>query len=318
MKTSSFLFSVALSFACAQNASAQGSLTPPPGPPGPVMKSLDQVEARIPLVDGQPGVTVAGTGEITITASGSYYLTGNLTCTGSTSCINVGSHNVTLDLNGYTISRTTGTESGTAGIYITGTPGQKVMIRNGFIVGGGTSAGFAAAIDTADAYNGSVHVENVHCSNVRNGITLNFDEGRNSVRDCSVEFSGDLGIKAELVAGCVVRDAATYGILGNVVTACTVRQSGSGIGIAGKANVAKEDLVADACYVNTYTGRGIIGTTISKCMVRTYDAVAINAELVTACTVYRSLSGTALQAGTAVGCSVLNGSTTIDNKYNMP
>src|SRR5215212_8783361 len=79
--------SVALTLLSAFNAQlstahAQGSLTPPPGPVAPVMKSLDQIEARTPFVAGQPGVTLTN-GLYTITQPGSYYLTGNLTCTNS-------------------------------------------------------------------------------------------------------------------------------------------------------------------------------------------------------------------------------------------
>ena len=48
-------------------------------------------------------------------------------------------------------------------ILIAGAAGQKVMIKNGFIVGGGTAAGFANAIITAANTNGSVHVADVHC-----------------------------------------------------------------------------------------------------------------------------------------------------------
>ena len=43
-----------------------GSLTPPPGSPAPTMKSLDQVEARTPLVEGATGVSIIpGSGNIT-------------------------------------------------------------------------------------------------------------------------------------------------------------------------------------------------------------------------------------------------------------
>jgi hypothetical protein len=49
-----------------------GPLTPPPGAPGPAMKSLDVMELRIPLVAGAPGITIAGSGTIAIGLPGSY------------------------------------------------------------------------------------------------------------------------------------------------------------------------------------------------------------------------------------------------------
>src|SRR6266568_6580756 len=73
---------------------AQGSLTPP-GAPAPTMKTLDQIEARTPI----------SSAPFTITDSGSYYLTTNVTVS-SGDAITIAADNVTLDLNGFTISST--------------------------------------------------------------------------------------------------------------------------------------------------------------------------------------------------------------------
>ena len=64
---------------------AQGLLTPP-GAPAPTMKTLDQVEARTPI----------SSAPFTISTSGSYYLTGNLTVTSGTA-ITIAADQVTLD-----------------------------------------------------------------------------------------------------------------------------------------------------------------------------------------------------------------------------
>ncbi len=74
-------------------AFGQGSLTPP-GPPAPMMKTLAQIEPRIPI-SSLP---------ITITNPGSYYLTANLTG-GSGNGITVSSSGVTIDLNGFTLQK---------------------------------------------------------------------------------------------------------------------------------------------------------------------------------------------------------------------
>ncbi|MEK7950753.1 hypothetical protein [Luteolibacter soli] len=296
----------------------QGSLTPPPGAPAPVMKSLNQIEARTPLVAGQAGVTVAPTGEITITTSGSYYLTGNLITTGTTSCINVGTYNVTLDLNGFTVSRTTGTEVNTAGILISGADNQTVTIRNGFIIGGGVAAGFAAAIDTLDGFEGNVHVDNVHCSKVRSGIILNYDEARNSVRNCSVETSGGEGIRAELVSDCTVRDTVGTGIFGQSVSNCHVVQSSSTYaGSAIDYNNSSGSVVSN-CYAISYAAYGIRAYTVTNSYARTTTGTAaISATVATQC-VARRVGGNAISVTTAVGCHALDGAVVATNKYNMP
>lgn len=302
------------------NLHAQGSLTPPPGAPAPVMKTLDQLEARTPLVAGQAGVTVdGGTGAITITARGSYFLTGNLTTTGTASCINVGTHTVSIDLNGFTISRTTGTDSGSAGILISGATGQKVMIKNGFFVGGGTSAGFAAAIDTTDSTSGSVHVEDVHCFNVRNGIILNYEEARNTARNCSVEISGARGIVAEIVSGCVVRNTVGDAIVGDSVSQCSVRQeSATFAGIGINASFSSGTGVVTDCRVVTSNSIGIKANAVMNCYARSGSGTAaIDATLVTSSVAHRS-GGVAINATTANGCIPESGSVTATNKYNMP
>src|ERR1017187_7620780 len=104
---------------------AQGSLTPP-GAPVPTMKSLDQIEARTPIAAAP----------FTISNSGSYYLTGNLTVN-SSSAITIATNQVTLDLNGFTISSTAPSAAGSGILLVSGL--TDITIVNGHIKGGVTN-----------------------------------------------------------------------------------------------------------------------------------------------------------------------------------
>src|SRR5580704_7915636 len=72
-------------------AFGQGSLTPP-GAPAPSMKSLDQIQPRTPI-----------SSPVAITQPGSYYLTTNIVGAFSLTIL---TSDVTLDLNGFTITIT--------------------------------------------------------------------------------------------------------------------------------------------------------------------------------------------------------------------
>ncbi len=75
-------------------AAMAGNLQPP-GAPGSTMKTLDQVEARIPIKPSDMPKTIS--------SSGSYYLTDNFTATTASHGIFITASNVTIDLNGYSL-----------------------------------------------------------------------------------------------------------------------------------------------------------------------------------------------------------------------
>src|SRR5262245_26572637 len=96
-----------------------GSLEPPPGVPAPTMKTLDEVEPRIPIhVSDLP---------LTITQSGSYYLAADAIF--PSGGIPISASSVRLDLRGHLLL-------GTSGAGILATDGmQRVVVENGSVGG---------------------------------------------------------------------------------------------------------------------------------------------------------------------------------------
>lgn len=68
------MITIAALAAFATHALAQGSLSPP-GAPAPTMKTLNQIESRTPI-----------SAATTITQSGSYYLTADISVAGGSCC----------------------------------------------------------------------------------------------------------------------------------------------------------------------------------------------------------------------------------------
>ncbi|RYD66087.1 MAG: hypothetical protein EOP83_05890 [Verrucomicrobiaceae bacterium] len=113
-------------------AFGQGPLGPPPGPPVPSMKTLDQVEPRIAV-----NVTTTppdSSSAYVISQPGSYYLQANVNAGGKVNGISIQASGVTLDLSGYQISG-----ASTAAVRLTA--GSRATVRGGTLdASGGTSA----------------------------------------------------------------------------------------------------------------------------------------------------------------------------------
>ena len=220
---------------------AQGSLTPP-GAPAPNFKTLSQVEPRFPIADYQTNLTIPG----------SYYLVSNLVSgTNTNDGINIRTnvHNITIDLNGFSIINTNGAGSSSpVGIRIS--EGTNVVIRNGQI------EGFDRAIRAEGLFYGVV-IENVHIRNCRRaGI-----EGNGVVSDgtqtISIRNSIIEGMDGTGEATSVTVDGITLLNCTAVVDNCIIRDivaAGTGI-----ANCIDAQSATNTFFNNNFLSNADVG-----------------------------------------------------------
>jgi hypothetical protein len=222
---------------------AQGSLTPPPGAPGPVMKSLDQIEARTPLVAGSPGVSIDASNRITINQSGSYYLTGNRSVA-SGNAILINSNDVTLDLNGFTLISTASPASG-SGIMI-GNGLRNISIFNGHIRGSVTNSG--------SSYSGNGFSSGISYNTNRPSTTRVSNVSVSGCMGSGIDLGGKFG-KSNIVEACVVQTVSTFGIAANVIRNCSATECGL-FGLFGQ-------IVTDS--ISTTYGNAISADVVENC-----------------------------------------------------
>jgi hypothetical protein len=248
------LSSLAAVAACSFGVAHAGDLAPP-GAPGPTMKTLDQVEARIPV---GPLTTPGDAGAVyVISQSGSYYLTENLLGVAGKSGILITATKVTLDLNGFSLD---GQFIGLDGVRMA-TWRDNVVVRNGTIAnwtGDGldfrsdngrledlsvTACG-AWGIYLHDSF--SVRVRNcgVYSCGDEIGVTGGGIYGSSdvSIDDCTVRSVDGMGIYA---LSSVVRNCLVFGVTGDAA----VNQPGDGI----------RAMQVESCQVRYATGVGVTG-----------------------------------------------------------
>ncbi|MCW1914150.1 right-handed parallel beta-helix repeat-containing protein [Luteolibacter sp. GHJ8] len=318
-------------------ACAQGPLTPPnttgpevgptapldgSGNPQPAMKTLHQVEPRIPLAGG----TIAHV----ISQPGSYYLTANISQSGTSNGITVNAQNVTLDLNGFAIIGN-GTGFSICGILVTA---NHFTVMNGSLRGwsgfGLQANGESNRVENIRSHDnpgsGMYTGKNawIHGCQFRNNTASGMGAGDNSVvRNCNAVGNGFKSIV--LGANCLAEACITSGGFsgiemgdGGTVRFCSAAGADA-IGIATEDNGTVSD-----CSVEGSTGTGfglrtMHGSKVERCRV-TGSTVSNgigtgNSSIVTDCLV-KSCSGTfGIKTGTdcmVTGCQVSENSSTVN------
>lgn len=205
------------------DAAAQGGLTPPPGPPAPVMKSL---------ADIAPGTCISSL-PFTISEPGQYTVCGDLVCPAGQSGITIAASGVTLDGNGHTISGETGSLNG---ITVTGAQSDVLVHDLNIRAFGANGTHFPTV---------KIELRRVTSShNGGDGFYLNSAV----MEDCAATGNTGNGVSLrEFKNGHVT-----------LLKRCDMRQNGG----AGLLYICDEDddgdVVIEDCVVNRNTGNGMV------------------------------------------------------------
>ncbi len=180
----------------------------------------------------EPQITPLAVGGLPITVTEDYTLTRDITFRGDGFI--VGADNITLDLNGHTI---TGEPlSADRGILVSG--------RNGITIKNGTITGFSQGVQLGHADNNVIQ-DIISQNNTANGIHIISDSDHNLIDGCTFTGNGDCGISID----------GSEGVLpskNNTVQNCTISNNPDGINAYYSVG---NSLVGNT--INKFSGSGI-------------------------------------------------------------
>jgi hypothetical protein len=245
-----FLASVVVSV-----SAVAGDLNPPAGAVAPTMKTLQQVEPRIPL----SATTTPGDADslFRITQPGSYYLTGNVSVPANFNGIEVGASGfVTIDLSGFAIIGNAGSLYAIRGLnascHIFG--GGIRNTRGGIYLDGG----------------GRLVVENmvmelVSAAGSYGVIVLGTTESR--IINTSISGAGGvaIGLERGLVSGCTIAcppGGSGINLVRGIVERCTVRDATVALNVS-------EGVVRECVLLNSSVEAilSFANTSVERCMI---------------------------------------------------
>lgn len=283
----------ALALLLTAGTAGAGPLNPPAGPIASTYKTLQDAEPRTAInATNTPGTADSA---YRITQPGSYYLTGDLVVTGDRHGIVIAAHNVTIDLNGFSIRGSNA--EGRAGIIGGLHQLRNINIRNGsirdFALAG---VSFSDHDDWSRPRLGRIeHLRISNCGvgigpggeytvadcNISGGATGIYGWGELLVERCHVTETSGVGIfsltGSTTVRQCRIDDPGTHGvqITQGIVEACEIVSPGqNGVHIFSSG-------VVRACSISTAAERGIVtglGSLIESNRVHNYGDAGIRAD----------------------------------------